>query len=103
MNKRPLSGLSNLNDEVQQRLIQVNLKSQQEAQDKVWKQDCRKTSLQLAERFSKGADMQHESDPIRITGNAEILYRWLIADDELQKGWVEIFMKTGVLHYKKEV
>jgi len=69
-------------------------KAQQESEDRAWKQDCRRTALQLSERFSKGADMQHESDPVKIIANAEVLYVWLTNDS---KDALDVFVNTGIL------
>lgn len=84
------------------RLNQYNLslatmEAQKESQLQAFKQDCRRTALQLSERISgKG-----ENDPMKVTANAEILYRWLIADDEVQKDFLDIFMKTGLITNKE--
>lgn len=93
--------LTDIHSELVNESIKENLKAQQEVQDKLWKQDCRRTSIQLAERFSKDINNSHESDPVRIIANAEILYRWLIADEGQQNDLWDIFMKTGVVNYKK--
>ena len=92
----------------QQKLIDANTKAQKELdlesrtarkeeKELDFKRDCRRTALQLAERCSKNKEGDKVSDPIELTANSEILYRWLIADSELQKNWVDIFMKRGVL------
>lgn len=72
------------------------IKNRKQEQELVWKQDCRRTALNLAERFSKADGNSHESDPVKIIANAEVLYVWLT---ESSTDAIEIFKKSGVLKF----
>lgn len=71
-----------------------------------FRQDCRRTSLQLAERFTKDAEGLKSGEVVNIIQNAEILYLWMVQDlsgNPIDTTCLD-FDKTGNLCWKsKEV
>lgn len=66
--------LTDIHSELVNESIKENLKAQQEAMDKSWRQDCRRTAIQLASR----------SNTLVQTGmlkDADEIYKWLVEPD----------------------
>ena len=59
-------------------VLELNLQAQKEAQEQAFKQDCRRTAINLSERFTRDADGGKSGDVSNIISNAEIIYTWLI-------------------------
>lgn len=65
-------------EKAQRAILQQNLRAQQNSQEKAFKQDCRRTAMQLAERCTRGQDGGKTAEIEDIVLNAEIIYDWLI-------------------------
>jgi len=83
--------------------IQEALQAQKEMQELSFKQDCRRTAIQMAERFSKSHTGEKEDDPLRIISNAEVIYQWMInlQNDAMSKQLMN-FQQTGELVFKNK-
>ncbi len=89
--------------ELQQKQIQENLQAQKDAGELIFKQDCRRTAVQMAERFSKANGGDKEHDPVKIISNAEVIYQWMIniTNDELSDQLLLLQYPQSELSFKK--
>ena len=70
--------------------IQQNLQAQKEAQDQAFKQDCRRTAINLSERFTRDGNGGKSGSASDIISNAEIIYNWLIDyDNQKYKNYIQ--------------
>lgn len=85
----------------QDELLQKQIQEHQQAQELIFKQDCRKTAINMAERFSKTMNGDKEYDAIKIISNAEVIYQWMIniTNEELSNQLMT-FQQTGNLTFK---
>jgi hypothetical protein len=72
----------------------------------VFKRDCRRTALQLSERFTRDNEGGKGSVEVsKILANAELTYAWLVnipPDDKTPPDWLNSFFNTGVLTYNNK-
>lgn len=76
--------------------IRKNARIQKESSVLVFKQDSRRTALQLSERCTKGNGLNHPQ-PNEILLNAELFYEWLINEKAYRCN--EKYMETGLIEY----
>lgn len=88
------------NEKAQRAIILQQQKLQKETQLAIFKQDCRRTAIQLSERFSKDPGDGGKADVVTIIANAELVYMWLINFDK-PMSTLEEFKQTGVIKSKK--
>lgn len=63
-------------EKLRQKSIEDSLKAQKESSDRNFKQDCRRTALQMAERSTKDPAGE-KGNTIQILQNADLFYQWL--------------------------
>lgn len=97
----PFDKNSRMNDYEMARIKQMEdtAKYQKESQLLAYKQDCRRTAIQLSERFSVDGSGNKPADVSIIIMNAELVYEWMVNFDK-PNTLLKDFMEKGTLHYK---